>query len=100
MFRKPLAFLLILSWIALSGFDVCEDIRHFTQIELHGTKTTPISSTAPTGRLVNNIVETAVRSRLTNYGLLQQSLVPFAGLAPIISQRTSRLHLMYRVLLI
>lgn len=100
MLRKDLALSLVVSWLFLSGLDVWEDLHAYSQLELHSAAEPPDSSTAPGARLVNNIVETANNSRLFGSAFTHESAAQLAAQAPILRQKTSRIHLLNRVFLI
>lgn len=100
MLRKYLALSLIASWIWLSGFDVWEDLHPYSDWELHSATNPADLPTVPSGRLVNNIVETANNCRLGCSASTEESAPPLTVAVPDLPHKTSRLHLLHRVLLI
>ena len=59
MFRKQVAVLLVLSWIALSAFDVLEDLDVPDQTEAHSSEQPLPAGSGQIARVANNIVESA-----------------------------------------
>lgn len=97
MFRKLLGSVLVLSWIILSGLDVWEDLHPLSQIELRGSAESPFSALPQTGRLVNNIIETAPHWRLRPSALLELPVVQLSVQLSVSSQRSSKLHKFHQV---
>ena len=58
MLRKKVAFLLLLSWIVPSGFDLAEHLYFPEQTEIHDEEALPANS-GHLPRFANNFVESA-----------------------------------------
>jgi hypothetical protein len=107
MVRKPLSLLLLLSWLALSGFDLVEDLDFETETSVYSQDsqgTTTEKSLPPYSkqhvRLANNIVESAGSTRLFSPILLR--LTPFTSPNyPVLScDRIFALYKLHHVFLI
>ena len=97
MVRKPLSLLLLLSWLALSGFDLVEDLDFETETSVYSQRTdkgTTEKSLPPYSkqhaRLANNIVESADYPRLFSPILLR--LTPFTSPNLQYCHATASLH--------
>ena len=99
MLRRALAVLLVLLWVILSGFDALEDLDLPGGIEAHSSTDVPLSR-GQTGRLVNNIVESADHSRIRHSGLLDQPTTEVSVDTHSPSPRHFKLHKLHRVFLI
>src|SRR3972149_98496 len=97
MLRKALAFLLIFSWIILSGFDLLEDLDVPIQVDIHS----PIEGSLPNlGQrvdLVNNIVESADRTRLFDAELFELPRVDSSVDRALSVKKVFQLHKLPRV---
>jgi hypothetical protein len=98
--RKPLALVLALSWVILSGYDVIEDLDLPDRIELH-TPTDGLSrGPGSAGLLARNMVESADLPYLRCASLAEHYLEVTASYIPSLSQRVIKLHKVNRVFLI
>jgi hypothetical protein len=100
MLWKALAFLLVISWTTLAGFDVLEDLQPSSQAEVHSSADAPLRAIGPAYQLVNNIVESADHSRPRHSPIFERPAVQLVLEAPAVSPKTSRLHKFHRVFLI
>jgi hypothetical protein len=102
MLRKPLAILLILSWVVLSGLDLLEDLEFETNSRVHvgsSDKSSPPYSGHQVS-LVNNIVESAQSETLSQLSLFE--LIPSHASGDSLSSfhKVSELYKLHRVFLI
>jgi hypothetical protein len=99
MLRRFVAFLLVFSWIILSGYDVVEDLHLPDQIEFLSSTNGPIAVHS-NGLLTRNIVESADHTPYRCHCLLEQFATQKATYPPHYSHKTSKLHKIHRVFLI
>jgi hypothetical protein len=100
MFQKALSFLLVFSWIVLSGFDVTEDLELPNPSSFENSTDDDLTGNRPAGLLARNIIETATDEGSRCSSLLQACPAPSGIGTPRFSQRASKLHKVYRVFLI
>ena len=102
MCRRILALLLIVGWVALSGFDLLEDIEvpSDTAVSSPGTGDGSSPTAGQRGNLVNNIVESADRVQQAPLSLFSLAPINLALDAALDFRRCFRLHKLYQVFLI
>jgi hypothetical protein len=102
MLRKPLAALLILSWVALSGFDLLEDLEFETGPSAYsgGTDKSLPPYFKHRGSLANNIVESAHSEQLSYLSLLGLTVFHSPNYSGSSFHRVSELYKLHRVFLI
>lgn len=100
MLRKALAVLLVLSWIILSGFDLLEDFDFPIERGVHGPLEGPLRNMGPGVDMVNNLVESADRTRLGSSGLRELPVVDSPVNAPEVPEKVSKIHKLHRIFLI
>jgi hypothetical protein len=97
MLRKALEVLLVVSWVILSGFDLLEDLDVPIQVGVHS----PIEGSLPNlGQrvdLVNNIVESADRTRLIDAELFELPGVDSSVDRALSFKKVFQLHKLHRV---
>jgi hypothetical protein len=102
MFRRVIAALLIIGWVALSGFDVVEDLDEIPgqiQISTAPDDAGPDSKRAM-GSLANNSIESASRTKPANLAPVDFGVIIFR-IGPLTEFRKhSQLHKLFRVFLI
>ena len=100
MYRKPLAVLLIFSWIVLAGFDLLEDLDVPLQTRVHSPFDGSLPNVSSGANIVNNIVESADHIQPSYTGLLGFPAVASAIDTALSFKKASRLHKLHRVFLI
>ena len=102
MVKKPLAVLLIVSWVVLSGFDLLEDLEFGTgsRTQVGSTDKSPPPYFGHSVSLVNNIVESAQGEQLSHLSLFE--LIPSHSSGDSLSSfhKVSELYKLHRVFLI
>jgi hypothetical protein len=99
MFRKLLAGLLVVSWVILSGFDLLEDLKLPTPLQIDASPAS-LPATKPRLHAVNDIVESADGKSESDASMfaLQSADVAVCKFADF--KKVSRLHKLHRVYLI
>lgn len=100
MLRKTLAVLLVVSWIILSAFDLLEDLDFPIEGGVHGPLEGPLPNMGPGVDLVNNLLESADRTRLVSSGLRELPVVDSPVDAPAVTEKVSKIHKLHRIFLI
>jgi hypothetical protein len=102
MFRKPLAALLILSWVVLSGFDLLEDLEFETGPSAYSGGTD--KSLPPYFKhrvsLANNIIESAHSEQPSYLSLLGLTVSHSPSHSVSSFHKVSELYKLHRVFLI
>jgi hypothetical protein len=101
MFRKPLAVVLVFSWVVLCGFDLVEDLKLESE---HSAYSQSGKSLSPNwiqhAGLANNIVESAVNAYAFYTPLLRLNLSQSFVYPASSSHKVLELHKLHRVFLI
>jgi hypothetical protein len=102
MLRKPLAALLILSWVVLSGFDLLEDLVFDTGPSAYsgGTDKSLPPHLKHRVNLANNIVESAHSEQLSYFSLIGLTVSQSPSHSVSSFHRVSELYKLHRVFLI
>jgi hypothetical protein len=101
MFGKPLAAVLVFSWLVLSGVDLLEDLKLESEHSAYGQSGKSHSPNwSQHASLANNILESAVNARAfcptsLRLNLSRSPIHPISS-----SHRVLDLHKLYRVFLI
>jgi hypothetical protein len=102
MRRKFLAFLLISSWVILSGFDLLEDLDSPSQFSVQSANSCdgPLPNVGSGVNIVNNIVESAHHRQPSYPGLFDSPSVHSSVDTALSFKKASRLHKLHCVFLI
>lgn len=100
MLQKALAVLLVFSWVILSGFDLLEDLDLPTQAGIQSPSGGSPPNSGPGVDLVNNILESGDRMRLSYARLFELPAVELPIDAPTFCKKASKIHKLHRVFLI
>ena len=100
MLRRPLALLLVLSWVILSGYDLTEDLHLPDRIALQHTTDALSLGDGSARLLARNIVESADRPHLRYASLAEHYLEFTASYVPSLSQRIFKVYKVNQVFLI
>jgi hypothetical protein len=100
VYRKPLALLLVFSWILLAGFDLLEDLDVPLQTRVHNPFEGSLPNVASGANIVNNIVESADYTQPFYTALNDFPAVDSAIETALSFKKASRLHKLNRVFLI
>jgi hypothetical protein len=102
MLRKPLAILLIVSWVVLSGFDLLEDLEFETGFSAYsgGTGKTLPPYFKHRVSLANNIIESAHSEHPSYLSLLGLTVSHSPNHSVSSFHRVSELYKLHRVFLI
>jgi hypothetical protein len=101
MFREALAFLLIVSWVILSGFDLLEDLSLPKPTNVHALPNASVPNGDRGFNVLNNIVESADHKQLS-YASFFFNLtgIDFSADGVLLLKKVSQLHKLHRVFLI
>jgi len=100
MWRRIVAALLIAGWVALSGFDVVEDLDDASRQSVVSKSSNGDRSIRGWGPLANNIIESANRTQ-QDYGTLVSFTARILNVDALLDlRRQLPLHKLYRVFLI
>jgi hypothetical protein len=101
MFRKPLAVLLVFSWVVLCGFDLLEDLKLESE---HNAYTQSAKSLSPNwiqhAGLANNSAESAVNAYAFYTPFLHLNLSQSSIYRVSSSHKVLELHKLHRIFLI
>lgn len=100
MLRKTLAVLLIVFWVILSGFDLLEDFDFPIQVGVRSPLEDSVPNVGRGVNLVNNLLESGDRPRLSYAGLFERPVVDLPVDAPTVSKKVSKIHKLHCVFLI
>jgi hypothetical protein len=103
MLRRLLAALVVLGWVSLSAFDVVEDLDEVPgqpAVSKTSNDGSAGSKRGGWGPLVNNIVESANRTKQIEFNFVTFSSRIFDFDPLLEHHRRSQLHKLYRVFLI
>jgi hypothetical protein len=102
MLRKPLAALLILSWVVLSGFDLLEDLEFGTGLSAYsgGTDKSVPPYLKHLASLANNIIESAHGEQPSYLSLLGLTVSHSPSHSISSFHRVSELYKLHRAFLI
>jgi hypothetical protein len=100
MLRKPLAVVLIVSWIILSGFDLLEDLDFPIEGSVHGPLEGRLPNMGPGVDMVNNLLESGDCTRLAPSGLRKLPVVDSPVDAPAVREKASKIYKLHCAFLI
>ena len=100
MYRKPLAILLVCSWVILSGFDLLEDLDESLDPGAQSSRACRVPHGASGTNVANNIVESADRVQPFYTGLFDLPSVHASADLDLSFKKASQLHKLHRVFLI
>jgi hypothetical protein len=98
--RKLLGFLLIVSWVILSGVDLVQDLKLPNPVQINALPDHSAPKTSPGLAALNNIVESADHKRLPYATLFDSVSVNLFIGGAIVFKKVFRLHKLHRVFLI
>jgi len=100
MFREALAFLLIVSWVVLSGFDLLEDLNLPKPTNVHALPDASVPNGDGGFNVLNNIVESADHKQPYASFFFNLAGIDFSADGVLLFKKVSQLHKLYRVFLI
>lgn len=100
MHRKPLAILLVFSWVILSGLDLLEDLDVQLDAGVHSPFEGSLPNVGSGLNIVNNIVESADHIQPFYAELFEFLAVHLSDDTALSFKKASRIHKLHRVFLI